>query len=209
MMTSTWTYRNPGDYDQNGEVNGADMVVMARYYQHTTASPDWGEARLADGNGNGQVEFGDVTPLGQNYGNAVNGYFVMVDFTDLDHNGEVNTADLTPYFKLGLSWPAVSPKGDPILELRLDEPVSLFGPPQDPDVPGPFLLFAYCPISQGVVPDGGGPLQFTAQTTVDHSNVSLIGLWSSICPVAVPATGTFNVGQAGNAERIPVPVGQT
>ncbi|MCB1220743.1 MAG: PQQ-binding-like beta-propeller repeat protein [Planctomycetales bacterium] len=70
----SWSYRNAADYDQNGEVNIADLTTIAVHLFKTPASPDWNAARLADGDNNGEVNLADITPLGLNFANSVAGY---------------------------------------------------------------------------------------------------------------------------------------
>jgi hypothetical protein len=55
-----WTYRNAGDYDQNGEVNAADLVPLGRNLGATGPFAP-GTAVTADGNG-GQRGRGDASP---------------------------------------------------------------------------------------------------------------------------------------------------
>lgn len=70
----TWTYRNQGDYDLNGEVTIADLTPIGLHFGKNTLSPDWQQAQLADGDCNGEVNVADVTPIGQNFGGRVDGY---------------------------------------------------------------------------------------------------------------------------------------
>lgn len=71
-----WTYRNPGDYDQNREVNPADISVLAPHLYKTAASPDWTRARVADGDGNGEVNPADIATIGANLGRRCDSYSV-------------------------------------------------------------------------------------------------------------------------------------
>lgn len=70
----SWSYRNRGDYDLNGEVNAADLTPLGLHFGATSASPDWELARLADGNGDGELNIGDITPIGQHFHARVAGY---------------------------------------------------------------------------------------------------------------------------------------
>jgi hypothetical protein len=70
----SWGYRCTGDYDQNGEVNIADLTPIGLYFGLTSAAPNWTAARLADGDGNGEVNIADITPVGLNFGVRVGGY---------------------------------------------------------------------------------------------------------------------------------------
>lgn len=73
----SWSYRSCGDYDQNGEVNVADLTEIGRHFEKNILSPDWDEARLADGDGNTEVNVSDITPIGVHFNNQVAGYKVF------------------------------------------------------------------------------------------------------------------------------------
>ncbi len=70
----TWSYRQHGDYDLNGEVNVSDLTQVGVHFGKTTLDDDWQIAQLADGDGNGEVGVSDVTPIGQNFGGRIDGY---------------------------------------------------------------------------------------------------------------------------------------
>ncbi len=72
--TLTWTYRNRGDYDLNGEANIADLTPIGMNFGATESDASWLTARRADGDGNGEINISDVTPIGMNYGSKVAGY---------------------------------------------------------------------------------------------------------------------------------------
>jgi hypothetical protein len=75
--TLVWSYRNSGDYDQNGEVNVADLVPIGNYYLRTAAESIWQRAQLADGDHNGEVNVADLTVIGSNLLNSIQGYAVF------------------------------------------------------------------------------------------------------------------------------------
>ncbi|MCB1216441.1 hypothetical protein KDL44_03560, partial [bacterium] len=62
LATFTWSYSNPADYDQNGEVNIADLTPVGVHFGKDSNSPDWATASIADGDGNGLVNLADITP---------------------------------------------------------------------------------------------------------------------------------------------------
>lgn len=64
----SWTYKNRGDYDLNGEVNISDLTPVGQHFGRSSAHPQWDAAQKADGDGNGEVNIADVTPIGQAYG---------------------------------------------------------------------------------------------------------------------------------------------
>jgi PKD repeat protein len=69
-----WSYRNTGDYDQNGEVNITDLTPLGQNFARTSSDSDWDKASIADGDGNGQITLGDITPIAQHYATVVSGY---------------------------------------------------------------------------------------------------------------------------------------
>jgi hypothetical protein len=75
-MTLSWSYRNTGDYDQNGEVGVADVTPIAINFLKDSASSDWHAARVADGDGSGEIGISDITPIALNFLNLVEGYLI-------------------------------------------------------------------------------------------------------------------------------------
>jgi outer membrane protein assembly factor BamB len=72
--TFTFTYRNAGDYNQDGIVNTTDVVNLALYFSVDNTAPGWKQAQVADGNNNGKVELGDLIVIAANFGKQVLGY---------------------------------------------------------------------------------------------------------------------------------------
>ncbi|MCB1220520.1 MAG: hypothetical protein H7A35_03380 [Planctomycetales bacterium] len=70
----SWTYRNVGDYDLNGEVNISDLTPLGQNFSAREGAPGWEQARVADGDGNGEVNISDVTPIGRHFFASVLGY---------------------------------------------------------------------------------------------------------------------------------------
>ena len=114
--TLNWTYTSPGDYDQNSEVGAADIVPIAQYYLHTTASADWQAAQVVDGDDNGEINSADMVIIAQNYLATVTGYQVQSGAAEEGPYSDVsleafNTSQLPAeggfrYFELALSSPA-------------------------------------------------------------------------------------------------------
>jgi len=78
----SWGYACQGDYDQNGEVNIADLTPLAQHLGEVSAGapgspfPPSSLDSVIDGDANGEINIGDVTPLGMNFGARVAGYRV-------------------------------------------------------------------------------------------------------------------------------------
>lgn len=100
----SWTEQFPGDFDQNGEVNLADLSCVSRYWNRTVAydPPNWHSGlefypsgdpegdgalnwRLArvDGDGNGVINLADVTTIAQHWQETLSGYQVGSLYTSL------------------------------------------------------------------------------------------------------------------------------
>jgi hypothetical protein len=84
----TFSYRCFGDYDQNSEVNIADITPIAMYYLETYLSSSWPAAQVADGDVNGEVNQADITPIAQNY-------LVRIDGFELQYASSSTAADWT------------------------------------------------------------------------------------------------------------------
>ncbi|MEZ5339038.1 MAG: dockerin type I repeat-containing protein [bacterium] len=79
-----------GDYDGNGIVNAADLVMIAQYWQQTVTYRDISEtgynfpfanepAGIADGNFDGLVNVSDITTIAQHWNEQLNGYRIFMD----------------------------------------------------------------------------------------------------------------------------------
>ena len=93
----SWTERQLGDYDQNGEVGISDLTPLGLYFSSAidyddpadhngiehwpTGDPaglgafNWRLARV-DGDGNGELNIADITPIGMNWKATISGYRV-------------------------------------------------------------------------------------------------------------------------------------
>jgi hypothetical protein len=69
-----WSYRNEGDFNQEGIVNVSDLTTMGINYGKDSAAPDWATARAADGNENGKVDLPDLVSIGANFLNRLTAY---------------------------------------------------------------------------------------------------------------------------------------
>jgi hypothetical protein len=98
-----WAYRNAGDYDQNGEVNIADITPVGVHFRKTSSADDWDVARMADGDGNGEINIADITPIGANFRNSLEGYLLQRTPTPEDDESwidveEYRISDQNPSF---------------------------------------------------------------------------------------------------------------
>lgn len=90
----SWSYRNIGDYDQNSEVNVADLSALGAQLGKTTTSPDWeNKAKYSDGDGNGEVNISDITPLGAHLLQQVSAYRLESGDSEDGPWTEVTTVD--------------------------------------------------------------------------------------------------------------------
>ncbi|MCB1220099.1 MAG: IPT/TIG domain-containing protein [Planctomycetales bacterium] len=104
-----WYYRNRGDYDQNGEVNVADITQLGVKLNTVSETPgesfdiasvEW----QVDGDENGNINISDITPLGANIGNSVSGgYNIYTSDSESDYpaTGGANGAGSTFIGTLG------------------------------------------------------------------------------------------------------------
>jgi hypothetical protein len=81
----TWSYRLPGDNDQNSEVNIGDLSPMGpRLGNSTTDGEDDAADEVVDADGNGEVNIADLTTIGGNFLLGITGYNVYgADGADL------------------------------------------------------------------------------------------------------------------------------
>jgi outer membrane protein assembly factor BamB len=71
-----WSYRNKGDYNQDGSVQSSDLTPIGVYFGSREGQAGWGAAQLADGNADLQVSAQDLVPIGLNYRSTVDGYLL-------------------------------------------------------------------------------------------------------------------------------------
>lgn len=74
-----WSYRNLGDYDQNGEVGVPDITPIAQHYLHARNGLNvWQDSldEVIDGDASGEVGISDITAIAQNYLVVVTGYAI-------------------------------------------------------------------------------------------------------------------------------------
>jgi hypothetical protein len=74
-----WHYSMQADYDQNGEVNIADLTPIGQNFKAVSGGgpfPYESIESVVDGDGNGEINIADITPIGQNFGRRVDAYNV-------------------------------------------------------------------------------------------------------------------------------------
>jgi PKD repeat protein len=89
----SWLYGNTGDYDQNSEVNIADLTPVGMHFRESSADP-LAALAMIDGDGNGEINIADITPIGINYGNGLSAYRLWELSSPLDWQGVELTAAL-------------------------------------------------------------------------------------------------------------------
>lgn len=83
-VTFNWQYVNRGDYDQNSEVNIADLSVLGTYWQSRSTDSNWDRASVADGDENGEINAADIVPIASNYLNTFSTYVITGSLTPED-----------------------------------------------------------------------------------------------------------------------------
>ncbi len=82
-VSLSWTEMHPGDYDNNGKVEIADITPIAMMYgQDIETSDDPGRVDLVDGDRDEKVGISDITPLAMFYGTKITGYNVYRTLLD-------------------------------------------------------------------------------------------------------------------------------
>jgi hypothetical protein len=89
-----WSYFNPGDYDQNGEVAITDLSALATVFGAASPSGSFAVESLesvVDGDGNGEINVADITIIAENLDNTVSGFqvFTSANASDIPQDGGV------------------------------------------------------------------------------------------------------------------------
>ncbi|MEZ5337478.1 MAG: PKD domain-containing protein [bacterium] len=78
--TLSWGYANEGDYDQNSEVNVADLAPLGTFFQENTGGsgpfPTGSRFFMIDGDRNGELNIADLAPIGTNFQRSAASYNV-------------------------------------------------------------------------------------------------------------------------------------
>ena len=83
-----WGYACQGDYDQNSEVNIADLAPLGTNFQEKSNGgtfPAGSLLSMIDGDNNGELNIADLSPIGTNFGRRVKAFNVYrtLNLTDL------------------------------------------------------------------------------------------------------------------------------
>lgn len=84
----SWGYACQGDYDQNSEVNIADLAPLGSHFGESSGGgpfPAGSLQSMIDGDGNGEINISDISPIGTNFGRRVGSYNVYrsLSFADV------------------------------------------------------------------------------------------------------------------------------
>ncbi len=96
----SWTYRNLGDYNQDGVVDIGDITPLAEHFLERV-SPQTKEfinpvLEIIDGNDDGRIDIADITPVAYSFFTRADGYEVQLSETAY---GPFNTAVFVPLIK--------------------------------------------------------------------------------------------------------------
>ncbi len=93
-ITLSWSYKNRGDYNQDGTVDIQDISKLAQHFLHVSSATGGEETDpediVIDGNADGRVNIGDVSTLARNFFTNCAGYKILgtdidgLSFTDID-----------------------------------------------------------------------------------------------------------------------------
>lgn len=140
----SWTERNTGDYDFNGEVNIADLTPLGLHFGDAVNGGP--AARLTqeywvDGDHNGEINLSDLTPIGANFLSTVAGYQVYRNGTHVgDAGNEISVSRPTGPFTFSPPVYEFVTSGQPLDEWQV-RPVDSEGSEGEPSkLPGQFSL---------------------------------------------------------------------
>ncbi|MCB1219291.1 MAG: hypothetical protein H7A35_05405 [Planctomycetales bacterium] len=89
----SWYYTNPGDYDQNGEVNIADLTPLGINLGRSGPFSEGQMEYMVDGDGNGEINVSDITPIAVHFGNLVEGYTLYAGVEGQGYPSEATAAN--------------------------------------------------------------------------------------------------------------------
>lgn len=80
-FTFTWSYRNQGDYDQNGTVGISDITPIALHYGESVSTEDLlgtSIQNVIDTSNSNVIDVADVTAIAANFSNNCSGYQIQM-----------------------------------------------------------------------------------------------------------------------------------
>jgi len=93
----SWSYRNVGDYNQDGIVNVSDLTPLAVHFlEAKSEETGWPSAadEVIDGDGNGVINIADITPLAANFFHDCAGYSLQSSTMPAGGFSEFDQVDL-------------------------------------------------------------------------------------------------------------------
>ncbi|MEZ5336879.1 MAG: hypothetical protein R3F46_01315 [bacterium] len=126
-----WLYMFPGDYDQNGTVNAADLVPLAQHFgadADREAAMDFGwfpagtMQYVVDGNFDGEINLGDIVPIAGNFAQTFFSCTVSGGLTRLPGDKSEGLKEWQVPFELA----GIGPQGQKEFELEIVDPLTSF-----------------------------------------------------------------------------------
>jgi len=125
-----WRYYATGDYDQNGEVNIADLTPLGAHYGESGPFDPLGAVYCVDGDRNSALTIADITPIGAQYGRRVSTYRIYASADTADYpGGGLATSRVASVAQLVGEAPFERPGGG--ITERIAMQYQLSGPPAD------------------------------------------------------------------------------
>jgi len=164
-----WSYRNIGDYNQDGVVSISDVTPLAIHYLATVAVPNSIED-VVDGNRDGVVNISDITPIAINFGVNCSGYALQNSPT-----GEPSGPGWSTYLTVPLGQAAGI--GRLVFDLTAE--------------PGEYEYYRVVPYdNENVLGEPSNAVHFAPQPPVVTAVDPLGGLTGTQITFSVSATGT-------------------
>jgi PKD repeat protein len=98
--TLSWGFANEGDYDQNSEVNVADLAPLGTNFLESTGGagsfPPGSKLFMIDGDQNGEINIADLSPIGTNFQRKAASYKVYRSLDSADIPVGENPSTIEP-----------------------------------------------------------------------------------------------------------------
>ena len=109
-VTLAWDERNIGDYNNNSQVEIADITPVGKYFgQQVAGAAVPAELVLVDGDENGEINLADLTPIGRNYLHYIQGFTVYYATGASPQPGDFTSIAVPPVSRLAV-WDAATPE---------------------------------------------------------------------------------------------------